>query len=40
MVSLAFSPALAAVFEHFSGHGVVELPDHFDRALSWLFSIH
>ena len=39
MVSLAFSPAFTAVFEHFGGHGVVELPDQLDRAFAFVAHI-
>jgi hypothetical protein len=35
-ITQAISPTLATVLEHFGGHGVVELPDHFDRALAFV----
>ena len=28
------SAAFAAIFKHFGWHGVVELPDHFDRPFA------
>ena len=39
MASLAFSTALAAVFEYFGGHEVIELPDHLDRAFAFVVHI-
>ena len=30
------SPALAAVLEHFGWHGVVEMPEHLDRAFAFV----
>lgn len=30
------SPTFAAVFEHFGWHGVVEPPDHLDRAFAFV----